>query len=109
MIEKPEDGKLKTLIEHCMQLYTDFSGSEYRAKKVEEIQEGIKRYEQDAPDVTFPWSEAYNVYLPLLTITIDNLEPRLVAGLTGRDPIVAFGDTENASEPTKILEDSHAN
>ena len=105
MIEKPEDGKLKTLIEHCMQLYTDFSGSEYRAKKVEEIQEGIKRYEQDAPDVTFPWSEAYNVYLPLLTITIDNLEPRLVAGLTGRDPIVAFGDTENASEPTKILED----
>jgi len=62
----------------------------------------IERYEQRAPKATFPWDDAYNVYLPLVTITIDNLEPRLVAGLIGRDPIVSFGD--NLSDADELIE-----
>ena len=98
----PENGKYQALVDKCMELYKDFGKSEYRAKKITEIQEGLKRYEQDAPKVTFPWDGAHNVYLPLLAITIDNLEPRLVAGLTGRDPAVSFGD--NLSEADEVIQ-----
>lgn len=101
-IETPENGKYQALVEKCLELYKDFGGSEYRAKKITEIKEGIKRYEQDAPKVTFPWEDAYNVYLPLVTITVDNLEPRLVAGLVGRDPVVSFGD--NLNDADKLIE-----
>jgi len=102
-IETPDNGKYQALVDFCMELYKDFGRSEYRAKKITEIKEGIKRYEQDAPKVTFPWNDAYNIYLPLLAITVDNLEPRLVAGLVGRDPIISFG--EDLSEPDELIED----
>ncbi|MEA2066541.1 MAG: hypothetical protein U9O65_05525 [Thermotogota bacterium] len=98
MIETPENGKYQALVEKCLELYKDFGKSEYRAKKITEIKDGIKRYEQDAPKVTFPWDDAYNVYLPLVTITVDNLEPRLVAGLIGKEPIVSFGDNLKDSD-----------
>jgi len=91
MIESPENGKYQALVDTCFTLKKEFESSEYRAKKLIEIEDSIKRYEQDAPKVNRPWVKAYNIYLPLLAITIDNLEPRLVAGLVGKDPIVSFG------------------
>jgi hypothetical protein len=103
IIETPENKEYQELVDTCFTLYDAFKKSTYRKDKLTEIKEGIRRYEQDAPKVTFPWDNAYNLYLPLLTITIDNLEPRLVAGLVGRDPIVAFGDHLKGSQ--KILED----
>lgn len=102
MIDTPENGKYQGLVEACLGLYKEFEKSSYRDKKITEIQDGIKRYEQDAPKVTFPWKDAYNIYLPLLAITIDNLEPRLVAGLTGKDPIISFGD--NLKDADELLE-----
>lgn len=97
MIETPENGKYQTLVDACFTLLKDFQGSEYRIKKLTEIEDSIKRYEQDAPEVTWPWDKAYNIYLPLLAITVDNLEPRLVAGLVGKDPIISFGSNLEGS------------
>ena len=102
-IEAPSNDKYQTFVDTCLELYKTFDKSEYRAKKLTEIEKGIKRYEQDAPKTTYPWDKAYNIYLPLLAITIDNLEPRLVAGLTGRDPIISFGT--NLKDHEQILED----
>jgi len=90
--QTPENKHFQPLVTHCLELFDTFSKSAYRAKKLEEIRNSREKYEQDAPAVSFPWANAYNIYLPLVTITVDNLEPRLVAGLIGRDPIVSFGE-----------------
>jgi len=103
MIETPDNGKYQTLVDTCFELYNEFKRSDYRKRKLQEIQDSITRYEQDAPKVVFPWDRAYNVYLPLLAITIDNLEPRLVSGLVSKDPVVKFGDHLEGSEA--LLED----
>ena len=43
--------------------------------------------------------------LPFETVTVDNLEPRLVAGLIGRDPIVAFKEMgEEGDETDDVLQ-----
>ena len=103
MVESPDNGKYQALVDSCFELYRDFKKSDYRDKKIQEIKDCIKRYEQDAPKATFPWPDAFSWYLPLITITIDNLEPRLVAGLVGKDPVVSFGD--NLDEIEELLED----
>jgi len=90
--QEPENAHFQPLVTHCLELYKVFSNSAYRAKKLTEIQQSHQKYEQDAPTVQFPWANAYNIYLPLVTISVDNLEPRLVAGLIGRDPIISFGE-----------------
>jgi hypothetical protein len=42
--------------------------------------------------------------MPFTTISVDNLEPRLVAGLTSIDPVIMF-DTANKDEQIKAVED----
>ena len=58
LIETPENKKYQALVDRCLELYKDFGKSEYRAKKITEIKDGIERYEQKAPKVTFPWDNA---------------------------------------------------
>jgi len=89
--DTPDNGKFQKLVEHCTDLYAEFKKSPYRAAKIAEIEESHKNYEQKADEATFPWKKAANYIIPFTTISVDNLEPRLVAGLTGTDPIVAFG------------------
>lgn len=101
--QTPENGIYQPLVDRCMELFKSFKGSSYRKKKLEEIQQSHEKYEQDAPAVSFPWQDAYNIYLPLVTITVDNLEPRLVAGLVGRDPIISFG--ENTTKAISLIQD----
>jgi hypothetical protein len=89
---RPDNGKWQPLVDHCMKLYETFDKSEYRAKKKEEIKMARLAYEQipDPALIDWPWEGAYNIVMPLLTIAVDNLEPRLVAGLVGKDPILLF-------------------
>ncbi len=84
----PDNGKLQPLVDHCMDLYGIFSRSTYRAGKIKEMETSRKVYEQIAAKTSFPFKDASNIVLPLLMITVDNLEPRIVAGLVGKDPIV---------------------
>ena len=93
--ERPADTKHEILVEHCVSLYDEFKQSDYRKAKISEIEEARKIYEQKADPVSFPWDNAYNSVLPFETISIDNLEPRLIAGLIGKDPIVAFKKGKN--------------
>ncbi len=86
--QAPENGKYRKLVEHCLKLYNDFKDSPYRKAMIEKIIASREAYAQKEKPTSFPWPGASNIVLPLLTITIDNLEPRLVAGITGREPIV---------------------
>lgn len=102
-----KNGKWNALVEYCFELYDDSKNSEYRKAKIDEIKKAHKIYEQVADPTTFPWENCSNIVLPLTTITIDNLEPRLVAGLVGRRPYVRFEmkGYEQQDEHTEVTED----
>ncbi|MFH1641045.1 MAG: hypothetical protein ABIA66_03670 [Candidatus Omnitrophota bacterium] len=103
--DRPEDTERKKLVEYCLDLYQEYGKSEYRDAEIKEIQASRMTYEQKSDKDPGPWPGASNEVLPFETITIDNLEPRLVAGLTGRDPIVAFGAEGEKDEEEEIIED----
>lgn len=84
------NGKWQDLVDKCMQAYEDISNSKYRKQKINNIAEARRTYELLEKKVDFPWKDAYNTILPLLTIGVDNLEPRLVSSLVGREPYVQF-------------------
>ena len=101
----PDNEGYQKLVDHCMDLYNLFKDSTYREQKIKEITESRKVYEQKSEKAMLPW-EHDKIVLPLVTITNDNLEPRLVSGLIGRMPIVRFEmeGVQEQDEPTKILE-----
>lgn len=100
--ERPEDRRHENLVKFCLDSYKEIGKSAYRKAMIALIQEAREVYEQISQDTEFPWPKASAEVLPFETITIDNLEPRLVAGLIGRDPIVAFkevgGDLDEIDE-----------
>lgn len=103
----PDNGKFQALVDYCKKLYDKFSNSKYRKEKIQEIEDSCRVYEQKPDKDDWPWENASNIVLPLTTITVDNLEPRLVSGMVGKDPICAFemvGQTEK-DDITKLLED----
>lgn len=88
MTLEPDNGKFQTLVDYCFELYDTFRKSSYRKSKLKEIKESRRIYEQISTKTNFPYKDAPNIILPLLMITIDNLEPRIVAGLIGKEPFV---------------------
>ena len=108
--EKPElPQAIQNLVKYCMKLYDEWAKSDYRKRKIDEAKESRRIYEQIENEKTknWPWKNASNIVLPLATITIDNLEPRLVAGLIGKEPIVRFDMTgkEEKSPEIELVED----
>ena len=97
--EKPEDKKHETLVKFCTDLYDTYGKSDYRKKVIDLVKQAHKIYEQEAEKKTFPWKDSSNIILPFETISIDNLEPRLLAGIVGRDPVVQFVDPDKDKEP----------
>ncbi len=94
------------LIKRCFDLYDEIGRSEYRAKQIEENQTARRAYDQIAEDTDFPFENAENIELPLVTITVDNMEPRIVAGLIGKEPIVRFEmeGLDQKDQATDIIE-----
>lgn len=105
----PDNEEYKTLVDYCMDdLYGKLKDSDYRVAKIKEIEQSRKVYEQkeDESKTNFPFKDASNITLPLDTITVDNLEPRMVSGLVGTKPVVRFemeGMTQQ-DDGTKLLE-----
>lgn len=104
----PDNGPLANLAQYCIDQFEQFKKSTYRNDKIEEIKESRRTYEQqeNPKSQDFPWRKASNITMPLNTITVDNLEPRLVAGLVGTKPVVKF-EMEGMSEQddlTKLTE-----
>ena len=94
------------LVEYCLDHYETAKNSKYRAKKEKEIEESVAVYNQEEKNSSELWEGEANYTVPLTTISCDNLEPRIVSGLIGKKPFVAFemDNDQKKDEPTEILE-----
>jgi hypothetical protein len=92
-----KNGKHQHLVTYCIDMFTEFDGSSYREEKINAAVTARKIYEQKEEKTDFPFEDASNIILPLTTITVDNLEPRLVSGLVAKDPTVKI-DMEGMTE-----------
>jgi hypothetical protein len=94
------------LVRYCLDTIQTIKDSKYRQKTIDLIKKSNEAYDQVETPTTDPWEGASSIVLPLTTISCDNLEPRLVAGLVGKSPYVHF-ELENdqpKDEPLEILE-----
>jgi len=87
---KEKNGRWNHLVSYVLELYEEIKGSTYREKKLKEIRESVEAYHQQEKHTDDPWPGASNIILPLTTISIDNLEPRLVSGFVGKRPYIRF-------------------
>ena len=96
----------KHLVEYCLDQYVVSNKSKYRDKKLQEIKDAVDVYNQDESPSSDMWEGEANYTVPLTVISCDNLEPRLVSGLVGKKPYVAFemDNDQPKDEPTEILE-----
>ena len=96
----------KQLVEYCLELADQIKDSKYREKTIDDIKKSNEAYDQTEKPSVDPWEGASGIVLPLTTISCDNLEPRLVAGLVGKQPYVRFEmeNDQKKDEQTEILE-----
>jgi len=96
----------KQLVKYCLDLVKMIEESKYRKATIDEITKSNEAYDQVEKGTEEPWAGASNIVLPLTTISCDNLEPRLVAGLVGKQPYVNFEmeNDQKKDEPLEILE-----
>lgn len=83
-----EESTLTGLNRYCQDIYDEYRKSEYRQKKLDEIEEGRKRYKGDLPVKSFPWPNASNKSMGLEAIAVDNLEPRIKSQLIGEEDFI---------------------
>ena len=109
LTSRPEVKEVfKKLVKRCEELHSLYSKSEYRVAKITESGEAREAYAQKPLKRTAGgWEGSSDVCLPLTTITIDNLEPRIVAGLIGKEPYLQFEmvGMDKKDEATILLED----
>ena len=101
------NGKWQDLVNQCLDEYEDIKKSSERSRKITLIKESHRIYDLREIPASFPWEGACSIVQPLCTITIDNMEPRIASGFTGREPYVNFdvtGVTDNI-EPYKFLQE----
>jgi len=97
---REKNGKWNHLVKYCLELYEEIDKSEYRSRKLTEIKESTSTYLQEEKQTDDPWPGASNITLPLTTISIDNLEPRLVSGFVGKRPYIRFEmEAEQKQDP----------
>jgi len=57
----PADSPMDGLSSHCRDLYEEYRSSDYRKKKIKEIEESRKRYRQERPAAKdYPWPGCSN-------------------------------------------------
>ncbi len=106
MPKETKNGKNQPIVDHCFDLFDKFSDSDYRKKKVDDIEESYRVYDQEEPTEDKFWKGESKLVLPLLSITVDNMDPRLVSGLVGKPPLVELqmdGLTKQ-DEPREIIQ-----
>lgn len=91
------------LVNQCIEFYNEIEKSTYRQRKIELIKESHRVYKLIEKNTDFPWEGAFNTVVPFLTITVDNLAPRLHAGFCGKQPYVEF-KLNGVTEPDEIAE-----
>jgi hypothetical protein len=99
-------SKLDQLALYIRELYYAFDGSATRKKILKIIEDSRKAYYMDIQQTNFPWPQASNIISPLTTMGVDEVEPRLVAAVIGREPYIkakyTLGGGRNKEEAEAI-------
>lgn len=80
--------------------WEEASKSSLRAQVIADAKAARQAYDQ-IPTSEELWDGAINLVLPFLTISVDQLEPRLVASLTAHDRILTISDPGQLDEQMK--------
>ena len=86
--QKDMRRRLDKLALYIRELYYAFDGSSTRKKLLKLVKDSRKCYYQESDTTNFPWPNASNMISPLTTMAVDEVEPRLVAAVIGRDPYI---------------------
>jgi len=100
--------RLNKLALHIRGLYNAYNGSSTRKRILDMVKESRKCYYQEAQSTNFPWPNASNMISPLTTMGVDEVEPRLVAAVIGREPYIkakyTLGGGANKQEAKQVTD-----
>ena len=91
LYDELEEVTREDMAEYVHRKWSEAKNSELRERVLSEVEESRAIYDQE-PLSQAMWPDAVNLVLPFLTISVDQLEPRLVASIVGRDEIVKIDD-----------------
>ncbi len=100
--------KLNKLALYVKSLYNAFDSSSTRRSILTLVKESRRAYYQESETTNWPWPGASNMIAPLTTMGVDEVEPRLVAAVIGREPyikakhILGTSTKEEAEQITKF-------
>lgn len=96
----------ETLVIYFRNLMAEYETSGYRKQKIDESDESRKQYDGYRETKTFPWPGCSNYSMMIPAIVVDNLEPRLVASVAGkdRDIIEVIPNSEKGTQFTRDVE-----
>jgi len=85
-LQRELDKRIEKLSLYIRTLYEAFNGSSLRAKMLKIVEDSRKVYYQETETTDFPWKNASNMISPLTTMGVDEVEPRLVSAVIGKEP-----------------------
>lgn len=96
-VQKELEDKLNKLSLYVRSLFDEFDGSTVRSEMLRTIQESRRAYYQESEATDFPWPNASNMIAPLTTMGVDEVEPRMVAAVIGKEPYIKAKKLKGAS------------
>lgn len=105
------ENRIRELGNYVRVLFDRFDGSSTRKKILDTVAASRKAYYQETETTNFPWDNASNMIAPLTTMGVDEVEPRLVNAVIGKEPFIKAKPNKGAStkeEAQQITEfDNH--
>jgi len=95
--EAEAERQIKALGFYIRELFHRYDGSTARAEALKTARESRRCYEMEAGKTGWPWPGASNMVTPMTRIGVDELEPRLVSAVVGREPYLKVEPYEGAS------------
>jgi len=87
--------------------FLQYDGSSLRKEVIDTAKDSRTAYRQKTTPTNWPWPDASNMITPLTRVAVDEIEPRLVNSLVGREPYlrVTHRPGLSAKEQAQDVED----
>lgn len=83
--EIERDNDQDPIVSFLLDLYNEYKDSNYRKEKIKEIKQNREDYDGYRKEKDFPWPGCANYSLMVPAIVLDNIEPRIVNALIGKE------------------------
>ena len=97
LFDKLSEEKKKEIAEYIHRKWKEASQSSLRKQVLQDMKDSRDAYAQ-IPTSQELWTDAINLVLPLHSISVDQLEPRLVASIVAHDEIIKVDDLGELDE-----------